>query len=208
MRNALAIFGFFLIVIIYAVIFLFYSAETSDFYEIIVTLPQEMPYEGWAGIIAEAKIYSTYELLQMIENAPHYSQTRPSMPHPQRRMTDSERTLWVEDYIELGGINAQELELYKIINEIRSEHGLPPFILCPRLSMASRLFSYLQVKYHTMGHIDPYYDDLMERSNFFGAFGTFYMENANSQRWYVLPDGTIEYIYLSPEELVDGWMRS
>jgi uncharacterized protein YkwD len=70
------------------------------------------------------------------------------------------------------------------------------------------LFSYLQVRYHSVGHVDPYYGDLMARANFFGAYGTFYMENANSQQWTVSADGTITYVYLSPQQLVDGWMSS
>ena len=147
-----------------------------------------------------------YEAFFEAHGARHYSQTR--QWHPSRIMYESERDAWIERYYEMGGKNAQELELFTIVNEIREEHDLPPFVLCPRLSMAARLFSYLQVKYHTVGHYDPYYDCLVARMNFFGAFGLLYMENANSQKWYVRAGGRIEYIYLSPQELVDGWMDS
>jgi uncharacterized protein YkwD len=160
------------------------------------------------GIFTEPVIFSSEELEALIAAAPHYTQTRPSEPHPPRKMTTLERDLWIIDYNVRGGINAQEFELYKIVNEIRAEYGLPPFILCPRLSRAARLFSYLQVKYHTVGHEDAYYGDMMQRSDFFGAFGTLYMENANAQRWYIHTDGRIEYIYLSPQEIVDVWMSS
>jgi uncharacterized protein YkwD len=48
----------------------------------------------------------------------------------------------------------------------------------------------------------------MERIHFFGVNGIYYKENANSEKWHEMPDGSIKYIYLSPQELVDGWMTS
>jgi uncharacterized protein YkwD len=168
----------------------------------------ERPAEGWSGMIFSPRIFSSAELEEMIPKAPHYSQTRPTNPHPARRMTDSERDDWINDYYNLGGLNAQELEIYKIVNEIREAHDLPPFVLCPKISMAARLFSYLQVRYHTSGHEDPYYENLMERINFFERYGILYVENANSEQWYEMTDGSVEYVYLSPQELVDGWFGS
>ncbi|MCL2357957.1 MAG: CAP domain-containing protein [Defluviitaleaceae bacterium] len=207
MKNFLTVTGVFLVVILCALLFrhvthmpLYFGTPSSEF--------RERPDDGWAGLIAEPVVFSSEELSEMIESAPHYVQTRPVTPHPERKMTDDERHWWISEYNVLGGINAQELEMYKIINEIRREHDLPPFILCPRLSMAARLFSYIQVRYHSVGHNDPYYGDLMARSNFFGAFGSIYFENANSQQWYTFPDGRIEYVYLTPQGLVDGWMSS
>lgn len=170
--------------------------------------PVTMPPQGWYGVFCVPTLFSSEQLAEMISYAPHYSHTRTSVQHPNRVMNDDERNFWETEYNALGGINAQELEMYKIVNEIRAGYELPPFVLCPRLSMASRLFSYLQVREHSTGHIDPYYNDLMARSNFFGVFGSLYMENANSQKWQVFPNGVIEYIYLSPQGLVDGWMDS
>ncbi|MCL2047222.1 MAG: CAP domain-containing protein [Defluviitaleaceae bacterium] len=168
----------------------------------------QMPSYGWAGVLFEPTLFSSEEIDEMLANAPHYSQTRPTSPHPDRAMTNSEREEWIADYYYLGGLNAQELEMYKIINEIRAEHDLPPFILCPRLSMAARLFSYLQVTHHSSGHTDPYYTTFSDRIHFFGVQGRIYMENANSERWYEKPDGSIEYIYQTPRELIDGWLSS
>jgi uncharacterized protein YkwD len=210
MRAVSAVIAFFIASFLIFIIITNYISDL-EFYENLVPpepVLRDMPDDGWAGIISEAVLFSSEELESMIANAPHYSQTRPLSPHPQRVMSDLERRFWIEDYMELGGINAQELEMYLIVNEIRVAHGLQPFVLCPRLSMAARLFSYLQVRYHSVGHTDPYYGGLMERSDFFGAFGTLYMENANSQSWYEMADGSIEYVYLSPQELVDGWMSS
>jgi uncharacterized protein YkwD len=170
--------------------------------------PVARPDEGWHGVFDVPRIFSYDELRAIIEVSPHYTRTRPATPHPNRQMTESERGFWIDEYNLFGGINSQEFEIYKIINEIRAEYGLPPFVLCPRLSKASRLFSYLQVREHSVGHTDPYYGDLITRSNFFGAQGTLYMENANSQVWQVMPDGAIRYVYLYPQGLVDGWMES
>ncbi|MCL2386722.1 MAG: CAP domain-containing protein [Defluviitaleaceae bacterium] len=214
MRKTIAAVAFVLAVFFFAMGFVNILGNINERpnYQVVTIVtplpPPEPPPEGWSGLIAEPAIFTTEELERMLELAPHYTETRPSRPHPSRRMTSTELTAWIEDYNIRGGINAQELELLKIINDIREGHNLPPFTLCPRLSMAARLFSYLQVKYHTAGHTDNYYGDLMVRSNFFGAYGRLYMENANSQRWRVLLNGQVEYIYMSPQELVDGWMSS
>jgi len=207
MKNFLAIAGFFMVVLLCIIIFSLITYVPIELGEPVREF-REMPDDGWSGLIGEAAVFSSDELIEMIETAPHYMQTRPVTRHPERAMTDAERRWWIEEYNLLGGINAQELEMYKIINEIRVDYGLPPFILCPRLSMASRLFSYIQVRYHSVGHDDPYYGDLMARSDFFGALGTIYFENANSQQWYTFADGRVEYVYLDPQGLVDGWMSS
>lgn len=215
MRAVFAAVTFFIAAVLLMIILRNFLDERADFLRVMeetrapeIIIPIPIPHGESRGIISARAVFTSEELLEMIENAPHYILTRPLTPHPERRMTESERDSWMFEYNLLGGMNAQELEMYMLVNEIRAEHGLPPFILCPRLSMAARLFSYLQVKYHTVGHVDFYYTDLIARSDFFGAYGTLYMENANSQRWYTMPDGTSRYIYLSPQELVDGWMES
>jgi len=210
MRIVSAIMTVVITVLFFAMIFSLNLEKTLKIPEPYVPPPvlREQPPDGWAGMIYSPHLISYEDLCEMIEKAPHYSQTRPIVPHPERRMTEAERKVWISNYYLLGGINSQELELYKIVNKIRMDYDLPPFILCPELSMASRLFSYLQVKYHTAGHIDPYYESLSERINFFGVSASIYMENANSEKWYDMPDGSKKYIYLTPQELVDGWMTS
>jgi uncharacterized protein YkwD len=176
------------------------------FIVIFVTMPGMVPPVSPAEIEIPQPLEVLVASEEVVSLAPHYSKTR--IHHPDRKMTEQERNAWIRNYYTLGGMNAQEIELYNIINEIRASYDLPPFILCPKLSYAARLFSYLQVRYHSVGHTDPHYGGLMERSNFFGAFGQLYMENANSQQWTVSPDGEITYIYLSPQQLADGWMSS
>ncbi|MCL2456589.1 MAG: CAP domain-containing protein [Defluviitaleaceae bacterium] len=209
MRTGSAV-SLLLIMILFFALMIFVSNINVNYAPTVTPPPilVEQPEDGWAGMIFSPEIFSSEQLEEMIPKAPHYSQTRPSLPHPLRRMSEFEREQWIEDYYNLGGINAQELEIYKIVNEIRAQHDLPPFVLCPKISMAARLFSYLQVYFHSSGHTDPYYENLMERTNFFGRFGILYMENANSEQWYEMTDGTVEYVYLSPQELVDGWFDS
>jgi uncharacterized protein YkwD len=148
------------------------------------------------------------EIDLLIANAPHYRDTR--QPHPNRPMTQDEVESWIRQYNEMGGMNVQEFELLRIINAVRDEHGLQPFILCLNLSMAARLFSYLQVKYYTIGHEDRYYGDFGSRINLFCHLEwTRARENANSEKWTQYADGSgREYIYLTPQELINGWMSS
>lgn len=167
-----------------------------------VPAPEPTPPPPWG----EPRIVTSQELMGMIAAAPHYTHTR--LTHPSRSMTDAERDAWIADYFNRGGMNSLELELYRIVNETRARYGLPPFYLCLQLSMASRLFSYLQVRYHTAGHIDRYYGDHANRLNFFGVYAQIYQENANADRWESLDGVHLGYEYLSPQELIDIWMGS
>ncbi|MCL1845465.1 MAG: stalk domain-containing protein [Defluviitaleaceae bacterium] len=164
--------------------------------------PEPTPPTRWG----EPEIFTSQALSGMMASAPHYTATR--LTHPDRAMTESERDAWISDYFNRGGINAQELELYKIVNETRARYGLPPFYLCPQLSMASRLFSYLQVRYHTAGHDDRHYGSPRERIDFFGVHWQAWQENANAEVWLFRDDMHVGYDYLSPQEIVDIWMGS
>ena len=50
--------------------------------------------------------------------------TRSSILLPNRRLSDTERADWIAEYESLGGPNAFELEVVRLVNEIRAEHGL------------------------------------------------------------------------------------
>jgi len=67
--------------------------------------------------------------------------TQSSITLPNRRLTESERQDWVTEYNAMGGASAFELEVIRLVNEIRNEHGLPPFEICETLMMAARFYS-------------------------------------------------------------------
>jgi len=136
---------------------------------------------------------SQAEIQSMLPFARQHQDTMPYSRHPDRAMTDEEVQTWIETYNELGGINAYELEVLYLLNNIRAEHDLQPFSLCPRLSMAARLHTQLMREFDFIGHTDPFYGGAPSRAILFGE--PMAWENARAG----LPN---------PERTVDGWMNS
>ena len=100
----------------------------------IVQEPPVPPEGGWqapnaaAGIPLSASIW--------------YGVIRSAIVMPQRELTNAELQIWINEYWELGGKNPFELEVVRIINELRVSYGLNTLEICPRLSMAARYHSH------------------------------------------------------------------
>lgn len=56
-------------------------------------------------------------------------------------MTDTERSEWIAEYNTLGGPNAFELEVIRLINELRAERGLVTLEVNMRLMAATRFYT-------------------------------------------------------------------
>jgi len=54
----------------------------------------------------------------------HIESTQSQIRLPNRQLTVAERAAWISEYHELGGANAFELEIIRLVNEIRREYGL------------------------------------------------------------------------------------
>jgi len=136
---------------------------------------------------------SQNEIQSMLPFARQSVNTMPAIPHPNRVMTEVELQAWIGSYNELGGINAFELEVLYLLNNIRAEHNLQPFSLCPRLSMAARLHTQLMREFDFIGHEDPLYGSAGDRGLFFDVLVA--SENAGAGA-------------STPENRVRGWMSS
>jgi uncharacterized protein YkwD len=138
------------------------------------------------------------ELLAWIEIAPNHEDTRSATILPNRRLTDSELEAWIEEYRELGGINAFELEVIRLINEIRVEYGLSPWVISMELSMAARFHSQEMADLNYFSHTSPVYGSPSGRAEIFGHRNT-------RGDWQ-----TLENIgrNSTPERLVNAWMNS
>ena len=117
---------------------------------------------------------------------------------PNRRITDEELDEWIQEYRNLGYMNAYELEIIRLINEIRIEMGGTPYHLHLGLSMASRFHGQdLSNNGRRLGHYSPYHGSPEYRVRMFsiprlGMVG----ENGHGR------------IISSPIVPVNGWMRS
>jgi hypothetical protein len=64
--------------------------------------------------------------------------TRSAIALPNRRLSYEERADWMREWERLGGANEFELEVIRLINEIRRENNVPEFIIDNSLMMAAR----------------------------------------------------------------------
>ena len=60
---------------------------------------------------------------------------------PNRRLTDAERAAWIADYRALGGATANEMEVIRLVNIERRNHGLVEVVFDDTLMMAARFFA-------------------------------------------------------------------
>ena len=138
-----------------------------------------------------------------IVQPPPQEEVRSSITIPNRLMTGDELNAWIEEYQELGGITAFELEVVDIINAERARYGLHPLTISHELSMAARFKSQKMYDLRYFGHRSPvlqgmphgYRDTMFGHRNIQdGFFGTW--ENLSGRH------------YPTPESVVNAWMNS
>jgi len=157
--------------------------------------------EGEPIIFDGLTLLAKDELLTLIEIAPTHQETRSATTFTNRRLTDTELYAWIEEYKSLG-LNAFELEVIMLINEIRISYGLEPWAISMELSMAARFHSQDMFDLEFMSHWGPINGGPTDRAIMFGhvnrngSFGTF--ENIGGAR-----NGR-----RTPQAQVDAWMNS
>ena len=144
-------------------------------------------------------LLSSAELIVLAENAPSWIETRSNIILPDRRITDAELQAWIEEYHALGGINAFELEVIRLINELRVGYGLQPLAINIELSMASRFHSQETIdRNRRITHISPHHGHSSYRAmDMFGHI-TAVQENMSGS-----VNGNS-----SPQQVVEGWLNS
>ena len=134
---------------------------------------------GLVQIIGDRPVFLTQEnITDLLEFAPSSIETRQPTPHPDRRMTNEELAIWIENYRAMG-VNSSELIIFYWTNYHRTEHGAQPVSWCPRSSMAARLHTQLMREFNFFAHNDPFYGPPIMRVLMFNGF-TGGAENASS----------------------------
>jgi len=115
---------------------------------------------------------------------------------PNRWITDDELSAWIIDYHERGGINEFELEVLRLTNIERENHGLEPLRMSPTLMMSARFKSQSMHDIGYFAHTSPVYGIFTNISRMLFNFPVAAMgENLGRfQR--------------SPQDVVNGWMNS
>ena len=95
----------------------------------------------------------------------------------------------------MGGASAFELEVVRIVNEIRADHGLNQLVIDQTLMMAARFYAQTMANLDLpLGHREGPYGGSRETLQAFGFTGAAAM-NGSAGRW-------------TAQGLVDGWMNS
>ena len=116
----------------------------------------------------EVTLLNSEELTTLAETAPTFEETRSASTLPDRRLTESEFADWAVEYLELGGINAFELEVVRLINEERAKHRLQPLAIMPHYMQAARFRSQEMVDLNYRSHTSPVYGSPGAVVNSFG----------------------------------------
>jgi len=126
--------------------------------------------------------------------------TQSAITLPDRRLTASEMQAWIDEYLEMDGMSAFELELVRLTNLERVNHGLNALDICLDLSMASRFQAQTGIGSNARGN-----DISLHNTGPFGgsrntaeAFGINDRRGANAFR----------NTWINAQEIVDWWMNS
>jgi len=124
------------------------------------------------------------------------STTRSDITLPDRPLTDAERANWITEYESLGGPNAFELEVVRLINEIRADNGLVELEINMILMMAARFYTQTKVDLNLpLGHHEgPYGGSAGTVAAFGSGWNTANGGSGGGGR--------------TPQGQVDGWMNS
>jgi len=90
--------------------------------------------------------------------APQFPVPESAITLPNRSQTQDERDEWIAEYWAMGGPAAFELEVVRLVNELRAEYGLSQLQVDYSLMMAARFYTQLMANLNTtLGHNEgPY----------------------------------------------------
>jgi len=74
------------------------------------------------------------------------------MTLPNRRLTDEERQEWIEIYNYNGGASEFELEVVRLVNEIRADNNLSLLTIDPVLMLAGRFYAQTMSEHGALSH--------------------------------------------------------
>jgi len=136
----------------------------------------------------------------------YLNQYRSSTLLPNRRVTDAERTNWIADY-NRSGHTAFDLEVVRLVNQVRANHGLSSLTIDNTLMMAARFYSQTMSNFNTpLGHNQgPYRISGASHGasqNIAEAFGARLRWNGGNAAAHARGQKH------TPQSLVNAWMNS
>ena len=118
-----------------------------------------------------------------------------SITLPNRQLSATEREDWISDYQDMGGAFPFELEVVRLINEIRTDHGLNTLPVDNTLMMAARFYAQTMADLNlSLSHTTGPYGGSRGTATAFGFGGALAMNGASGSR--------------TPQAVVTMWMNS
>ena len=139
------------------------------------------------------QLFTCEELRDLVEAAPSHLSTRHTITLTEQPVSDTTLSLWIWEFHALGGSNAFELEVIRLINIERTENGLSPLPINLLSMKSARFISQGMVDLHYYSHISPVYGNHRNIANLFGVSRA--IDNIHA---YVI----------SPEQVVQDFMNS
>ncbi|MCL1989859.1 MAG: InlB B-repeat-containing protein, partial [Defluviitaleaceae bacterium] len=124
-----------------------------------------------------------------------------SITLPYRRLTASERAVWVAEYVEMGGPTDFEQEVIRLVNEVRMSHGRSPVALDRSLAMASRFHAQTMATFgveNNWSHNVGPYSASSNVAQVFGRVNGFWAGNAFAGPGNHEPGSVVEGLLNSP----------
>jgi len=126
---------------------------------------------------------------------------------PNRHLTPEERADWIAEYWEMGGPFAFELEVVRLINEVRLEHDLAYLQIDYPLMMAARFYSQIMANFDTnLNHNEGPYRIVASVNHSHNASRAVAEAFGGSLRWNGGNGGAGDRN--TAQSLVSQWMRS
>ena len=127
-----------------------------------------------------------------------------SITLPNRRLTQAEREAWIVDYWDNGGHNTFELDVVRLVNEVRVEHGLHEVQIDIPLMLAARFYAQTMNNLGTrLGHNEEPYATNPGAAH--GASANIAYAFGENLHW---GGGNGGSGIGTPEDLVNSWMSS
>ena len=157
-------------------------------------------------LLAGLVFISPFAFLETVNaNNTTFEQIHSGSTLPNRRMRDSERNNWIDEYWFLGGPSSFELEVVRLINDIRQEYGLSRVQLDYTLGMAGRFQTHTMYQFRTRENwshnVGPYSVSNARHGGSANIAATF----GGNLRW---SGGNAAWGHATPERVVNGWMNS
>ena len=152
----------------------------------------ELPY--LTRLSLSNNIVRDWSPVEHVPNLIRGQQRQSSIILPDRRLTNDERIEWILDYLEHGGPSEFELEVIRLVNEVRQRYGLNLLAINEPLMLAARFYTQTKTNLGLpLGHTEGPYGGSAGTARAFGSS----WNTANGARSQA-----------TPEAVVDGWMNS